>query len=160
MSESTKRRSWSPGARGAALLLALVLAVYLVLLGQRAVTMLFSGVPVFAVLGVAVFVLPVLGAVLVLDQIRFGMRTQHLAERMSDEGTLPDVSQLPLRPSGRVRRDAADEWFEAKRAELERTPNDWRAWYALAQAYDLAGDRNRGRRSMRRAIELERRDSE
>ncbi|ASU78199.1 hypothetical protein CDG81_07680 [Actinopolyspora erythraea] len=160
MSEGTKRRSRLTGARGSALLLALVLAVYLVLLGSRAVTMLLSGSPVFVVLGVAILVLPVLGALLVVDQIRFGMSTERLAGRLRDEGRLPDVSHLPLRPSGRVEREAADEWFEAKRAELERARDDWRAWYALAQAYDLADDRNRGRRAMRRAIELEWRDPE
>ncbi|SDP45414.1 hypothetical protein SAMN04487905_104178 [Actinopolyspora xinjiangensis] len=160
MSESAKSRSRLTGARGSALLLALVLAVYLVLLGSRAVTMLLSGSPVFVVLGVAVLVLPVLGALLVVDQIRFGMSTERLARRLRAEGRLPDVSHLPLRPSGRVEREAADEWFEAKRAELERAGEDWRAWYALAQAYDLADDRNRGRRAMRRAIELERRDPE
>ena len=41
--------------------------------------------------------------------------------------------------------------------ELRANREDWRAWYAIAQAYDLAGDRNRGRKAMRHAIELERR---
>lgn len=153
MSEQRHRKV---GPRAWALVLALVLAVYLVLIGSRAVTTLLSGRPVFIGLGLAVLVLPVLGALLVVDQIRFGARTEHLARRLEAEGALPDVSHLPRRPSGRVRRDAADEWFEAKHDELREAPQDWRAWFALAQAYDLAGDRNRGRKSMRKAIELER----
>lgn len=143
-------------ARNAAFVVALVLLVYLVLMGGRAITMISSGEPVFLVLGLAILVLPVLGAVLVVDQLRFGASTERLARRLDDEGALPDVSHLPRRPSGRVEREAADEWFDAKQAELEASPDDWRRWFALAQAYDLAGDRNRGRKAMRKAIELER----
>ncbi|WP_372907163.1 hypothetical protein [Saccharopolyspora indica] len=127
-------------------------------MGGRAVTMIVSGQPVFIALGLAIFVLPVLGAVLVADQLRFGASTERLARRLHDEDALPDVSHLPLRPSGRVEREAADAWFDEKQAELEAEPEDWRRWFALAQAYDLAGDRNRGRKAMRRAIEMERQD--
>ena len=66
------------------------------------------------------------------------------------------TTRRPRRPSGRVEREAADAWFDEKQAELEADPQNWRRWFALAQAYDLAGDRNRGRKAMRRAIELER----
>ena len=145
--------------RVAAFVVAAVLLVYLVLLGGRAMLMITSGQPVFIALGLAVFVLPVLGAVLVADQLRFGASTERLARRLHDEGRLPDVSHLPTRPSGRVERDAADAWFDEKQAELEAAPQDWRAWFALAQAYDLAGDRNRGRKAMRHAIELEKGES-
>ncbi|RRO16127.1 hypothetical protein EIL87_13790 [Saccharopolyspora rhizosphaerae] len=144
--------------RNAAFLVALVLLVYLVLMSGRAITMITSGHPVFIVLGAAILVFPVLGAVLVADQLRFGASTERLARRLDDEGALPDVSHLPRRPSGRVEQDAADEWFDAKQAELEAEPQDWRRWFALAQAYDLAGDRNRGRKAMRKAIDLERDD--
>lgn len=143
-------------ARTAAFVLAAVLLVYLVFAGTRAYTMVSSGQPIFVVLGLAILVLPVLGIVLVHDQLRFGAATERLARRLHEEGTLPDVSHLPRRPSGRVERDAADAWFEEKNAELEVSRDDWRAWFAVAQAYDLAGDRNRGRKAMRKAIELER----
>ncbi|MFC7340708.1 hypothetical protein [Saccharopolyspora griseoalba] len=142
--------------RTTAFVVALVLLVYLVLMGGRAVTMIVTGQPVFVVLGLAILVFPVLGAVLVVDQLRFGAATERLARRLDDEGALPDVSHLPRRPSGRVQREAADEWFDAKQAEVEAEPGDWRRWFALAQAYDLAGDRNRGRKAMRKAIDMER----
>ena len=145
-------------ARTAAFVIALVLLAYLVLMGGRAITMITSGEPVFIALGLAILVFPVLGAVLVVDQLRFGAATERLARRLDDEGALPDVSHLPRRPSGRVQREAADEWFDAKQSELEAAPRDWRRWFALAQAYDLAGDRNRGRKAMRKAIDLERDD--
>ncbi len=146
--------------RVSAFVLAAVLLAYLVLMSGRAVTMIVSGVPVFIALGLAILVLPVLGVVLVVDQLRFGSRTEHLAQRLDGEGALPDVSHLTRKPSGRVERGDADAWFEEKQAEVEAAPADWRAWFALAQAYDLAGDRNRGRKAMRHAIELERAESQ
>lgn len=154
MSERAPRRLATP--RTAAYVITALLLVYLILIGSRAVIMIASGRPVFIVLGLAILVLPVLGAVLVFDQLRFGAHTERLARRLDAEGRLPDVSHLPRRPSGRVERDAADGWFEEKQAEVEAAPGDWRAWFALGQAYDLAGDRNRGRKAMRHAIELER----
>ena len=66
----------------------------------------------------------------------------------------PTIPTLPRRPSGRVDRDAADAHFEVIRAEVEAAPEDWRGWYRLAHAYDLAGDRKRARSAMRHAIEL------
>ena len=46
------------------------------------------------------------------------------------------------------------------RAEVEAAPDDWRGWYRLAHAYDLAGDRKRARSAMRQAIELAARSDE
>jgi Flp pilus assembly protein TadD len=37
---------------------------------------------------------------------------------------------------------------------VEQSPEDWRAWFRLAHAYDVAGDRGRAREAMRKAIEL------
>jgi Flp pilus assembly protein TadD len=58
-------------------------------------------------------------------------------------------------PSGRVNRNAADVWFEARREELDADPENWRNWYRLAYAYDIAGDRRRARQTMRKAVDLE-----
>jgi Flp pilus assembly protein TadD len=58
-------------------------------------------------------------------------------------------------PSGRVDRNAADLWFDARKAELDAEPQDWRNWYRLAYAYDIAGDRKRARETMRKAVDLE-----
>jgi hypothetical protein len=156
--EERARSSKLSGPRVAAFVLAAALAVYLVLTADRAVEMIASGQPVFIGMGLAIFVLPVLGVLVVVDQLRFGVQTERLARRLADEGALPDISHLPRRPSGRVQREAADAWFDEKQEQLRANRDDWRAWYAIAQAYDLAGDRNRGRKAMRQAIELAKKD--
>lgn len=136
------------------MLLTAVLAVYFVLLAQRAVWLIRTGTAVGVGLGVGVLILPVLGGWIAVANWRFGIRVQRLAERLADEGGLPDTSTLPRRPSGRVDREVADAWFEERRAEVELDPDDWRRWYRLAHGYDLAGDRRRARDAMRHALRL------
>ncbi|MFB9926188.1 tetratricopeptide repeat protein [Amycolatopsis halotolerans] len=142
-------------ARNVALLMTAALVVYLVLLADRAVALLATGTPAGIALGIGVFLLPLLGVWIVVVTWRSGMQIQRLSRRLDAEGGLPDVSDLPRRPSGRVDRDAADAWFDERRAEVEASQEDWRAWYRLAYAYDIAGDRRRARATMRKAIELE-----
>ena len=140
--------------RTVALLLTAVLAVYFVLLGGKGVLLIGTGDPVAVGLGVGVLILPLIGAWIAWTNLRFGLKTEKMARQLADEGGLPDTSSLPRRPSGRVDRDAADAWFEERRVETEAEPDDWRSWFRLAQAYDLAGDRGRARETMRRAITL------
>ncbi|WP_043723006.1 tetratricopeptide repeat protein [Kutzneria sp. 744] len=141
-------------ALGTAIVLTAALVVYLVLLADRAVLLIQAGGVVGIGLGVAVLVLPLIGVWFVVAQWRNGIKINGLARRLESEGGLPDVSGLPRRPSGRVDRDAADEWFAQRKVEVEQSPEDWRAWFRLAHAYDVAGDRGRAREAMRRAIEL------
>jgi hypothetical protein len=141
-------------ARTTAIVLTAVLVVYFVLLGARAVWLLQTGTAVGIVLGAAVLVLPLIGAWIAVVNLWFGVRVERLARRLADEDGLPDASGLPHRPSGRVDRDAADAWFDERRTELDAAPEDWRRWYRLAYAYDLAGDRRRARESMREALRL------
>ncbi|MBB5955662.1 hypothetical protein FHS29_002243 [Saccharothrix tamanrassetensis] len=140
--------------RTTAFLITAALAVYFVLLGGRAVILLGTGDPVGIGLGVGVLVLPLIGAWIAWTNLRFGFVTERMARQLADEGRLSDTSELPRRPSGRVDREAADAWFDRRRAEVEAAPEDWRHWFLLAQAYDLAGDRGRARETMRKAIEL------
>jgi hypothetical protein len=142
-------------ARNVALLLTAALVVYLVLLADRAVALFATGSAAGIALGVGVFLLPLLGVWIVVATWRSGVQIQRLSRRLDSEGGLPDVSDLPRRPSGRVDRDAADAWFEGRRAEVEENSGDWRAWYRLAYAYDVAGDRRRARATMRKAVDLE-----
>jgi hypothetical protein len=142
-------------ARNVALLMTAALVVYLVLLADRAVALFATGSAAGIALGVGVFLLPLLGVWIVVATWRSGVQIQRLSRRLDSEGGLPDVSGLPRRPSGRVDRDAADAWFEGRRAEVEENSGDWRAWYRLAYAYDVAGDRRRARATMRKAVDLE-----
>lgn len=134
--------------------LAAVVVVYFVLLGGRALALFRDGSPLAVAFGVGVLLLPLVGAWVLWSTLRFGFRTQELGRRLAAEDGLPDTSDLPRTPSGRVDRAAADAWFDERRAEVEADPDDWRAWYRLAVAYDVAGDRSRGRQAMRRALEL------
>ncbi len=136
-------------------ILAVVLLVYFVLLGERAVLLIGSGRPVGIGLGVGVLLLPLIGAVLVTFEINFGRRTQKLAGLLAQQDDLPDTSTLARRPSGRVERSAADLHFDQVKARVEADEADWRGWYHLAHAYDLAGDRKRARAAMRHAIDLQ-----
>jgi cytochrome c-type biogenesis protein CcmH/NrfG len=136
-------------------ILTAVLIVYFWLLADRAIALIGSGSVAGIALGIGVLLLPIIGVVLVGWELRFGWQTQKLARRLAADDLLPDDSELPRRASGRVERDAADAHFEVIRAEVEAAPEDWRGWYRLAHAYDLAGDRKRARSAMRQAIDLE-----
>jgi len=130
------------------------LIVYFWLLTSRAVILIGSGEPLAVALGIGVLLLPIIGVVLVVWELRFGWQTQNLARRLAAEDRLYDDSELPRRASGRIEREAADAHFEVIRTEVEAAPDDWRGWYRLAQAYDLSGDRKRARAAMLHAIEL------
>lgn len=130
-----------------------LLALYLGLVAQRAWLLVTTGEPVGVVLGVALVVLPVIGAWALVAEVSFGVRTQRIVREMSAEGSLP-VDDVPRRPSGRYDRAAADAAFPPYAAAVEDHPDDWRSWFRLGLAYDACGDRRRARRSLRRAIAL------
>jgi tetratricopeptide (TPR) repeat protein len=142
------------GAKAGAVVMAVLLALYVALVGWRAVQFVQTDEPVAIAMGVALIVLPVLAAWAIWRELQFGARSQRLVERLESEGGL-DLG-LPLRPSGRPERAAADAAFPAFREAVEAEPDSWRAWLRLGLAYDAAGDRRRARRAVRKAIELER----
>ena len=138
-------------AKRVAIVVAVVFVAYAVLVGWRGVLLIGTGDPIAVGLGVAVLVIPIVGAYLVWREFQFGLRTQALAHELAAVGGLP-VDDLPRRPSGRIDRAAADAAFTKYKEEAEAAPDDWRAWFRLATAYDAAGDRKRARASMRTAI--------
>lgn len=152
-----RRPSGATGAQVAVVVLVALLVLYLGLVAERAAALVTSGDPISVVLGVAVFVFPVIGAYLVLQELRFGAATARLA-RSIDPAVLDrdedEVNALARTPSGRVDRAAADTLFARRQIDAEAAPDDPVAWYRLAQAYDLSGDRKRARGAMRRAINL------
>ncbi|GAA3206563.1 hypothetical protein [Microbacterium terregens] len=141
-------------ARIGVAVMAVLLALYIVLVAQRAWLLLVSGEPIGIAMGAALVVLPVIAAWALGRELWFGIRAEQLARRLEAEGGLPD-DQVGVRPSGRVLREDGDLVFPAYRAQVEAHPDDWRAWYRLGLAYDAAGDRRRARAAVRRAIQLE-----
>jgi hypothetical protein len=123
----------------------------------RAYDLLTTGTASGALLGIGVLLLVLVGGLLVVGEVRLAAASQRLGQRLFAEGFVEE--DLPTTPSGRVDRDAADALFVRRRAEVEESPEDWRAWFRLASAYDMARDPQRARRAMRRAVALERRAS-
>jgi len=142
-------------ARIGVAVMAVLLALYIVLVAQRAWLLLVSGQPVGVAMGVALIVLPLIAAWALWRELAFGVGTQRLARRLEAEGALP-TDEVDVRPSGRPDRAQADALFPAYRADVESHPDDWQAWFRLGLAYDGAGDRTRARQAMRTAIRLER----
>lgn len=139
--------------RLAALVMAALLALYIVLVAQRAVMLVATGVPVGIAMGAALIVLPIVAVWAIARELLFGARTEKLVRILDSEGNLP-VEELPHRASGRPLRDAADEEFPKYKAEVEAQPQSWRAWFRLGLAYDASGDRRRARHALREAIRL------
>ncbi|TFD82081.1 hypothetical protein E3T54_00990 [Cryobacterium sp. Sr8] len=142
--------------RLAAALMALLLLVYLVLVGWQAVKFMLTGEPIGIVIGGALIILPIVGVWALARELQFGLGSERLLRRLDAEGELP-VDELPARPSGRPYRDAADADFPRFREAVEADPENWRAWFRLGLAYDASGDRRRARGAIRTAIALERR---
>lgn len=133
------------------------LALYIVLVAERAWLLASSGDPVGVVIGIAAIVLPGIAVWAVGREIWFGAQSGRLGRRLEAEDDLPP-EQLETRPSGRILRHEADAVFPTYRDAVRDAPEDWRAWYRLGLAYDGSGDRRRARDAVRTAIRLERGD--
>lgn len=141
-------------ARIGVAVMAALLALYIVLVGQRAWILLTSGDPIGVAMGAGLVVLPLLAAWGLGRELHFGARAQQLGRRLEREGGLPQ-DEVAVRPSGRVVREDGDAVFPRYRDDVEAHPDDWRAWYRLGLAYDASGDRRRAREAVRTAIRLE-----
>lgn len=137
------------------LIMSAMLVLYFAFAGLRGIALLTSGTPVAVAMGVAMLVLPLIGAWALLRELRFGRDATRLADRLDELGQLPD-DEVETLPSGRPTRDAADAVFPKYRAEVEAAPESWAAWMRLGMVYDAAGDRKRARGAVRKAIGLER----
>lgn len=141
-------------ARIGVAVMAVLLALYIVLVAQRAWLLLISGEPIGIAMGVALIVLPLIAVWALWRELSFGWAAQRLARRLEAEDALP-TEEVSVRPSGRPEQGDADELFPAYRADVEAHPDDWRAWYRLGLAYDASRDRRRAREAVRTAIRLE-----
>jgi hypothetical protein len=138
-------------ARVAVVVMAALLALYLAFAIRYGLLLIGVGTPVAVAIGVALLVFPLLAGGALVAELVFTVRADRLGKRLDDEGGLP-TEQLPLLPSGRIDRKAADEVFPAYQAAAEADPENWRTWYRLGLAYDASGDRRRARWAMRHAL--------
>lgn len=130
-----------------------LLIMYLVLVGERSLSLIASEEPLGQAIGYLMLTLPVLGGWGIAMELRFGLRIEKLGERLMAEQAWPQF-EFELRPSGRPTRESAAVVFESFREAVEKDETNWRKWFALGLAYDAAGDRPRARKAMRKAIAL------
>lgn len=143
------------GSKLAGLGMAALLALYLIFIVQYAIVLLSVDEPVAKVMGVALLVLPIIGAFALAAELVFAFRAERLYRLLRAEGALP-ADDLPRLASGRVDPAAAVDAFPVYKAAAEAAPQSWRAWLALGLAYDASGDRKRARWATREAIRIER----
>ena len=140
-------------AKIGAIIMVVLLGAYLVVMVNRGWILLTDPEPIAKVMGVALFVLPVIAVWAIVRELFFGASMERLAKILEAEGGLPP-DNLPRTPGGRIIREAADKEFEKYRSEAEVDPDNWRSWFRLSCAYDASGDRKRARSTMRKAIKL------
>jgi hypothetical protein len=131
-------------ARRIAIILALVLGVYLFFAASRGLDLLRADDPAVKALGIAVLILPILGGIVLIREIRFGRTTFAMGQEI-------DVEYLPLNGL------TDDQKKENLDVAINRAKNDiasWQSWYAVAIAYDLLSERKLAREAMRHAVEL------
>ena len=137
--------------RVAVVVMTALLVLYLVFALRYGLLLIGTGQPIGIAIGVALLVFPVVAAGALVAELVFTVRADRLGQRLEAEGGLPE-EELPLLPSGRIDRAAADEVFPAYQAAVEADPENWRAWYRLGLAYDASGDRRRARWAMRQSL--------
>lgn len=139
------------------LVMAALLGLYLWAALFQGIVLIGTGEPVAVAMGVALIVLPVVGAWALYRELRFGFSSQKLLKIIQAEGDVPGAD-LDHRPSGRPIREQADEEFPRYAKAVDENPESWKAWFRLGIAYDGSGDRKRARAAIRTAIALHRKN--
>ena len=147
--QGSKRARRGLRSRDVVALLVAALVFYLVLIGVRGVSLLGDHRWVIKLLGVGVVLLPVVGVAIIIAELRFGRAAERLGNLVDDE------PEAPVHPDPALEADGAA-GFERAKSRVEADPGNWRGWYWLAIAYSEARDPGRARRTMRKAIAIER----
>ena len=151
----THQRASRVGFRKAvALAMAALLALYVIVAGDRAVRFLATGEPLAIAVGLALIVTFLAGAWALVREVVFGMQLEHAVAALQAEGGMP--TPLPGTPSGRADKEASERAFPAAKADVETHPESWQSWLRLSMAYDAARDRRRARHAARTALGLRR----
>jgi hypothetical protein len=141
-------------AKLGAAFMALLILMYLVLLGERSLLLIATGQPIAVAIGGFMLVLPVFAIWALAKELQFGLAIERLGKGLLETNGWPEFD-FELRPSGRPTKESALRVFEEIRNQVQENPENWQVWFKLGLAYDAAGDRSRGRSAMRRAIKLE-----
>ena len=136
-------------SRDVVALLIVALLFYLILIGVRGVSLLGDHRWVIKLLGVGVLLLPVVGLAIIIAELRFGRAAERLGKLVDDEPEAPAQVDPEAEANGAA-------GFERAKVRVEADPGNWRGWYWLAIAYSEARDPGRARRTMRKAISMER----
>ena len=88
-------------------------------------------------MGYALGLLPLLGAWVLVLELRFGRSSGVLASRLEAEGEMP--TEFSRTPSGRADRPSAEALFPTFAKAVESQPERWQAWMRLGMAYDACG---------------------
>lgn len=131
-------------AKRISLILTAILLVYLGFTVLRGLDFLKVDDPAVQVLGIAVLILPILGAILIYREIKFGKLSYLMGQTISDD-------YLPTNDlSDEQKREYLDRAIERAKAQME----SWQAWYSVALAYDLLKERKLAREAMKYSVEL------
>jgi len=132
--------------------MAILTALYAYLLFGRAVVLVQDENPIAVVMGIAIFVFPVLAIWVLFVEIRFGIRLAAIGRLFSESSmAAPEYS---LRPSGRAEKESGQAVFEKLSKQIAEDEQNFLLWYLLADCYDKLGDRARARRAARKSISL------
>ena len=131
-------------AKRISLILTAILLVYLGFTVLRGLDFLSVDDPAVQALGIAVLILPILGAILIYREIKFGKLSYLMGQTISDH-------YLPINDlTDEQKRDYLDLAIERAKSQME----NWQAWYSVALAYDLLKERKLAREAMKYSVEL------
>ena len=141
------------GSRIGVVVMAALLVLYIALVGWRAVVLLGSGQALGITMGIALLVMPLIGAWALVRELQFGFAADRLGRTLNDEGGMPEAPEN-LRPNGRLLPEDADRLVTEYGSAAAAEPEDWRAQYRLGVVHDAAGHRKDARAAIRAAIRL------
>ena len=139
-------------------IMSVTLLIFMVVLGIWAWGLIQTGDPVPVAVGIVLIVVGLLGLTILYKELSFASRASKLGDRLEAQGTFPS-EPLDVMPSGRFYQEDGDKLFEKYAEEVKTSPEDWSAWFKLGLAYDAAGDRKRGIKAVRHALDLEKAQS-
>jgi len=130
-----------------------IVALYFALVAGRALVFIKEDDAVARALGVALLVMPALGAWWLAHEWRTGTTVQRMADDLERQDRLP-IHDGETDEQGRLTESAQVAVFEVARRNVDARPDDWAAWFHVAYAYEASGDRSMARKSLRHASDL------